>query len=103
VAFTYSPPSAVSVPSAFAPIVSRWIVAFRLPDARFSSRRVRAQRTGRFARFASSIAMNVCSSGLFLEPKPPPMYWQTTRTLSPGIPSAPAISLRTPQMYCVEV
>jgi hypothetical protein len=49
----------VRVPSAFAPTVSRWIVALRLPAATFSSRRVSAQRTGRPVRFASSIATYV--------------------------------------------
>ena len=39
--------------------VSRWIVALRLPVARFSSRRVSAQRTGRPVFSASAIAMNV--------------------------------------------
>ena len=58
-AFTNSPPRAVSVPSDFAPTVSFWIVALRLPAAMFSSRRVSAQRTGRPVRLASSIAMNV--------------------------------------------
>ena len=47
--------------------------------------------------------MNVYSSGPFFEPKPPPMYSQTTRTLSAGMPSSFATSLRTPQMYCVEM
>ena len=72
-AFTKSPPSAVSVPSLRAPIVSRWIVALRLPALTFSSRRVSAHFTGRPVRFASSAAMNVTSSGLVFEPKPPPM------------------------------
>jgi hypothetical protein len=58
-AFTKSPPSAVSVPSLRAPTVSRWIVAFRLPAAVFSSRRVSAHLTGRRVRRASSAAMNV--------------------------------------------
>ncbi len=75
----------------------------RLPAARFSSRRVSAQRTGRPVRFASSAAMNVYSSGPFFEPKPPPMYSQTTRTLSGGSPNWEATASRTPQMYCVEM
>jgi len=59
IAFTNSPPSAVRVPSARAAAVIRWIVAFRLPAATFSSRRVSAQRTGWPVRFASSIAIGV--------------------------------------------
>ena len=98
-----SPPSATIVPSLMAPIFSFWIVAFRLPAAVFSSRRVRAQRTGRPVRLASSAATNVYSPGSFLEPKPPPMNSQTTRTLSPGMPSSCATAARTPQMYCVEM
>ena len=98
-----SPPSATIVPSLFAPTVSFWIVALRLPAAVFSSRRVSAQRTGRPVRFASSAATNVYSPGSFFEPKPPPMYSQTTRTLSPGMPSSSATASRTPQMYCVEM
>jgi hypothetical protein len=100
---TNSPPSAVSVPSERAPATSRWIVEFRFPAARFSSRRVRAHRTGRPVRFASSAAMNVYSPGSFLAPKPPPMYSQTTRTLSGGRSSSDATLSRTPQMNCVEM
>ena len=59
IALTKSPPSAVSVPSDFAPTVSRWMVAFRLPVAMFSSRRVSAHLTGRPVRFASSAAIGV--------------------------------------------
>ena len=81
-AMTKSPASAVNVPSAFAPTRSRWTVACRFPLTRFSSRRVSAQRTGRPVRLAISAAMNVYSPGWFFAPKPPPMKWQTTRTLS---------------------
>jgi len=73
IAFTYSPSSATSVPSERAPARSRWIVALRLPAARFSSRRVSAQCTGRPVWPARAIAMYVWSPGLFLAPKPPPM------------------------------
>jgi hypothetical protein len=59
IALTNSPPSAVSVPSALAPTVSRWMVALRLPAAMFSSRRVSAHLTGRPVRFASSAAIGV--------------------------------------------
>jgi hypothetical protein len=58
-AFTNSPPSAVSVPSDLTPMVRRWIVALRFPAATFSSRRVRAQRTGLPVRVASSAAIFV--------------------------------------------
>jgi hypothetical protein len=75
----------------------------RLPAAVFSSRRVSAQCTGRPVRFASSAAMNVYSPGSFFAPKPPPMYSQITRTLSPGMPNACATPSRTPQTYCVEM
>jgi hypothetical protein len=75
----------------------------RLPAAVFSSRRVSAQRTGRPVRRASSAATNVYSPGSFFAPKPPPMYSQTTRTLSCGSPSSRATAARTPQMYCVEM
>jgi hypothetical protein len=98
-----SPPRATIVPSLRAPTVSFWIVAFRLPAATFSSRRVSAHLTGRPVRRASSAATYVCSSAPFFAPKPPPMNSQTTRTLSPGIPNASARLSRTPQMYCVEV
>ena len=79
------------------------MVALRLPAAMFSSRRVSAQWTGRPVRFASSIAMNVCSSGPFFEPKPPPMKSQNTRTRSGSRPSPLATPSRTPQTYCVEM
>ena len=79
------------------------MVAFRLPAARFSSRRVSAQRTGRPVRFASSAATYVYSPGAFFDPNPPPMYSQTTRTFSAGNPSVEAMPSRMPQMYCVEV
>jgi hypothetical protein len=101
--FVNSPSSAVIVPSLRAPARSRWIVAFRLPADVFSSRRVSAQRTGRPVRFASSAATKVYSSGLFFEPKPPPMNSHTTRTLSSGRPSVLATSCRMPQMNCVEM
>src|ERR1051326_8803328 len=81
-AFTYSPPSATMVPSLRAAAVSRWIVALRLPAATFSSRLVSAQRTGRPVACASTAATNVYSPAEFLEPKPPPMYSQATRTRS---------------------
>ena len=55
--FTYSASSATSVPSERAPARSFWIVPLRLPVARFSSRRVSAQRTGRPVFPASAIAM----------------------------------------------
>jgi hypothetical protein len=91
------------VPSERAAAVSRWIVAFRLPAARFSSRRVNAQRTGRPVRLDSSAAMKVWSLAPFFEPKPPPMNSQTTRTLSGARPRAAATSSRTPQMLWVEM
>src|SRR5207302_4708829 len=102
-ALTNSPPSATSVPTERAPTVSLWIVALLLPAAMFYSRRVSAHLTARPVRRASSGAMNVYSPGPFLAPKPPPMYSQTTRTLSGGRPSFSATSARTPQMYCREV
>ncbi len=98
-----SPSNATIVPSLRAPARSRWTVALRLPAEVCSSRRVRAQRTGRPVRFASSAATYVYSSGPFFEPKPPPMNSQTTRTLSSGRPSVSATAWRTPQMYCVEM
>ena len=67
------PSSAVRVPSARAPTLRRWIDALRFPPARFSSRRVSAQRTGRPVRRASSAATYVASPGPFFAPKPPPM------------------------------
>ena len=91
------------VPSLRAATVSRWIVALRLPAATFSSRRVSAHRTGRPVFFASTAAANVNSPAEFFEPKPPPMYSQTTRTSSAGMPSSRATSLRTPHTYCVDV
>jgi xanthine dehydrogenase YagR molybdenum-binding subunit len=45
--------------TSFAAAVRRWIVALRLPVARFSSRRVSAHFTGRPVRRASSAAMEV--------------------------------------------
>ena len=83
--------------------MSRWIVALRFPAATFSSRRVSAQRTGRPVLCARTAAANVYSPAEFFEPKPPPMYSQTTRTMSAAIPSSRATSLRTPQTYCVDV
>ena len=91
------------MPSLRAPTVSFWTVPLRLPAAKFSSRRVRAQRTGRPVRFASSAATYVYSPGSFFEPKPPPMNSQTTRTLSARSPSVAATASRIPQMYCVEM
>ena len=79
------------------------MVALRLPAEVCSSRRVSAHRTGLPVRFASSAATNVYSSGPFFEPKPPPMYSQTTRTLSSGRPSWRATACRMPQMNCVEM
>ena len=102
-AFVNSPARATIVPSLVAPTVSFWMVALRFPAAVFSSRRVSPQRTGRPVRRASSAATNVYSPGSFFEPKPPPMYSQTTRTRSAGMPSSRATDSRTPQRYCVEM
>ena len=52
---------------------------------------------------AKTAAANVNSPAEFFEPNPPPMYSQTTRTLSAGMPSSRATSLRTPHTYCVDV
>jgi hypothetical protein len=61
------------VPSERAAARSRWIVEFRFPVARFSSRRVRAHRTGRLVCVASAMAMNVWAWAPFFAPNPPPM------------------------------
>ena len=47
--------------------------------------------------------MKAWSSGAVFEPKPPPMYSQTTRTRSGSSPSPSASAERTPQMYWVEM
>ena len=93
---------AVSVPSRFAPRRTRWRVALRLPEARFSAVRSRISWTGRAHLRASSAAITLCFQAICLAPKPPPMWRVTTRTFSFAMPSFCATSSRTAKMPCVD-
>ena len=64
---------AVSVPSFFAPMVTRCVDDGRLPLSVCSASRSLMQRTARPWRFANSAATYVCGPAPFFAPKPPPM------------------------------
>ena len=64
---------AVSVPSRFAPSVTRCVVAVRLPASVCSPSRSRMQRTGRPSFLASAAAVYVACGAPFFAPNPPPM------------------------------
>src|SRR5215472_4628509 len=94
---------AVIFPSADTPALIFDVADGRLPVARCSSLRSSISLTGAFAALASFAQIRPSAPTLSaLLPKPPPIYWQITRTLACGIPSAPAKFSRAPLTPCVE-
>ena len=92
------------MPSADTPALTRAAADGRLPVARCSSLRSSISLTGALASFASRAQISPSAPTLnALLPKPPPMYWQMTRTLACGMLSAVAKFSRAPLMPCVEI
>ncbi len=75
---------------------TRWIVAGRCVVLLIINGRASATFTGRRAAFAPSAASTTSARSHSLPPKPPPMYGDTMRTFSFGMPSVLARSV-TPQ------
>ena len=73
------------MPSAETPALMRAAADGRLPVARCSSLRSSISLTGAFASFASRAQISPSAPSASLLPKPPPMYWQMTRTLACGM------------------
>ncbi|MNS92123.1 hypothetical protein D3C72_1262470 [compost metagenome] len=87
-------PMAVILPSRVAPMRRRWMVAGRCVVLLIIRGRARATLTGRRAARAPSAASKASARTNSLPPKPPPIYGETIRTLSFGIPKVRARSLR---------
>jgi hypothetical protein len=85
---------AVILPSGVAPRRTRWMVAGRCVVLLATSARCRLTFTGRRAACAPRAASSASARTNSLEPKPPPTKGETTRTLSLGMPSVRASSLR---------
>ena len=90
------------VPSADTPALMRAAADGRLPVARCSSLRSSISFTGTFACLASRAQISPSAPSCSLLPKPPPMYWQITRTLDCGMASAVAKLSRAELTPCVE-
>ncbi len=92
---------AVSVPSRFAASAIRCTVGGRWPTEVNICARVRLSCTGRRVTRAASAASMVCGHWKPLQPKPPPVNGQSTRTFSRGMPKTWARTSRVPTTACV--
>src|SRR5665213_1287336 len=96
--------NAVTMPSAETPALIFDAADGRLPVARCSSLRSSISFTGALADLASLAHIRPSAPTLSaLLPKPPPMYWQRTRTLACGIFRALAKFSRAPLIPWVEI
>src|SRR5215469_5751013 len=95
---------AVTKPSAETPALTFDVADGRLPVARCSSLRSSISLTGALAALASFAQIRPSAPTLnALLPKPPPIYWQITRTLACGMLSALAKFSRAPLIPWVEI